>query len=219
MLTLAIDTSTTQASLALLREFDPVAECDFEAPARVGEQLFARLDDLLGETPKNEIDLIAIGIGPGSFTGTRVGLATAKALAYALGKPLVGACSLHALAAELQQPCAVVMTAFRGEVYAGAFDQATVVLSPFSARPEDAKARVEAALATVSNDAPKWRGTATSVFPELFISDAPHETTPRAAMVGRLGLRQFRLDGPANVASLEPAYARGADVTEPKGQH
>lgn len=214
MLTLAIDTSTPVASLALRDAKNLLGDTTFDAPSRVGEQLFSHLDVLLAQRSQSDIELIAVGLGPGSFTGTRVGLATAKSLAFALDVPLVGVCSLQAVAAAVQGPCAVAMNAFRGEVYAAAFDQGRVIVPPFAAEPEAAKAKVVAALAKTS---PVWVGTATTSHDGLFGGGDKHAAnTPQAAHVAELGLTRFQTAGPDAIAALEPAYIRGADVTQPK---
>ncbi len=215
MLTLAIDTSTPQASLALTRGDELLKELNFDAPARVGEQLFGRFDELLGPAHPEALELIAVGIGPGSFTGTRVGLATAKALAFSLDVPLVGVCSLRVVAAATRGPAAVAMTAFRGEVYAAAFDQDDTLLAPFAAKPGDARARIEHALSERKLALRSWHGTATAQYPDVF-GESSTAMFPRARHVAQLALRKLALHGADQLAALEPAYVRGADVTTPK---
>ena len=92
MRVLALDTSTPHTSCALLEDDRVVRERSFEPPAKAGDVLPAALGDLEG------IDAVAVGLGPGSFTGLRVGLAAAKAIAYARKLPIAGASSLQALA-------------------------------------------------------------------------------------------------------------------------
>jgi tRNA threonylcarbamoyl adenosine modification protein YeaZ len=91
---LALDTSTPVTSCALLEDERVVWEKFIEPPRKAGDVLPAALGDL------SQVQAIAVGLGPGSFTGLRVGLASAKALAYARRLPVVGASSLQALALE-----------------------------------------------------------------------------------------------------------------------
>src|SRR5438270_654444 len=124
MLILALDTSSPWTSCALV---DPdrgvVAESLHAPPAKAGEVLPGALLDLCAGD-LSRIDALAVGIGPGSFTGLRVGLAACKAIAYARELPLAGISSLRALALSTSPSLLVVPTleARRGEVYAAAFE-------------------------------------------------------------------------------------------------
>lgn len=100
-LVLALDTATRWPVVALAgRDGSMVGERQWESRHRHGEQLIEQLDELLGANARRPTDITAlvVGIGPGSFTGLRIGLATAKTLAYRLGVPLVGIPTTHALA-------------------------------------------------------------------------------------------------------------------------
>jgi tRNA threonylcarbamoyl adenosine modification protein YeaZ len=101
---LAIDTSGMNALVAL-GEADGtlVAERRWVAGYRHGEELLARIDEMLAAAgvPMAELSGIVVGTGPGAFTGLRVGLATAKALAYGLGVPIAGVATSEALLAAV----------------------------------------------------------------------------------------------------------------------
>jgi tRNA threonylcarbamoyl adenosine modification protein YeaZ len=100
-LILALDCSTLTLSLALLRADGSVVEHRLvKPPIRQSEALPGEVDALLKAHGHSLADVTGFvcGLGPGSFTGLRIGLATAKGLAYALKKPIVGASSLAALA-------------------------------------------------------------------------------------------------------------------------
>src|SRR5262249_88991 len=88
---LAIDTSTALASVALY-DGRVLAEATSIAGQDHSRQLLPRIEDLLGAVQRSKSDLTALGValGPGSFNGLRVGIATAKALAFARGLPIVG---------------------------------------------------------------------------------------------------------------------------------
>lgn len=90
---LLIDTATTRAVIALgAPDGSLAAQRSWIAGYRHGEELLARIDDLLGErgVEPAQLGAIAVGTGPGAFTGLRVGIATAKGLAHALSVPIVG---------------------------------------------------------------------------------------------------------------------------------
>ncbi|MFL5408655.1 MAG: tRNA (adenosine(37)-N6)-threonylcarbamoyltransferase complex dimerization subunit type 1 TsaB, partial [Myxococcales bacterium] len=130
MLILALDTSSRWTSCALV---DPdrgvVAESLTAPPAKAGEILPRALIDLCSGGDLSRVDALAVGIGPGSFTGLRVGLAALKTIAYARKLPLACASSLHALALSAPAAGLVVPTleARRGEVYACAIEDGAVV--------------------------------------------------------------------------------------------
>lgn len=124
---LAIDTSTPMTALALGRGGELVAQARHDDRARPGSELLTpRIAALLAEAGVTARDLaaVAVGVGPGTFTGTRVALATAKGLASALPCPLYAVSTLAAVAAGAAADGAVLATidARRGEVYAGWFD-------------------------------------------------------------------------------------------------
>ncbi len=99
---LVIDTATTQAVVALGAADDGVLEArSWTAGYRHGEELLARIEDLLRDrgTPPAGLGGVVVGTGPGAFTGLRVGIATAKALAHALELPIAGVATGSALLA------------------------------------------------------------------------------------------------------------------------
>lgn len=100
MIGLGIDTSTKVGSLALVQDQRLLIEETIDAELNHSARLLPTLEAAMEKTGLSRKDLhsIGVGIGPGSLTGIRVGLAFAKGLVFALGKPLVGVCSLEAIA-------------------------------------------------------------------------------------------------------------------------
>lgn len=103
MLILALDTSGDICSLAVRNGENLLSVFHFRHARRLSERLSGTIDfmlrDAAGATIR-DVDAVAVGRGPGSFTGVRVGVTAAKLYAHVLGKPLVGVSSLDALAAE-----------------------------------------------------------------------------------------------------------------------
>jgi len=113
---LALDTSTAVTSCALVDDATLIWWKRVDPPAKAGDVLPAVLGDLDG------VQGIAVGLGPGSFTGLRVGLAAAKSLAYALRIPIAGASSLQALALDHAGRVCAATDARRGELFAQFFE-------------------------------------------------------------------------------------------------
>jgi len=132
-LILAMDTTHEFGSLALARDGAAVAEVAMHAPEGFGQVLFGHLERLLAGAgiTANSIDCFAAASGPGSFTGVRVGLACAKGLAEAAGKPAAAISNLRAMAWFGKAPLrAVVLDARRGEVYGAVYDAQGRLVSP-----------------------------------------------------------------------------------------
>ena len=130
MLLLALDTSTRQASLALCTENELLGEYTWHVGNNHSVELLERIRRIVAECniTMQDIDAVAVAIGPGSFNGMRVALSVAKALAFSLQKPLVGISTLEIIAAQQQHwqgPVCSVMEAGRSELYAAcyAFDK------------------------------------------------------------------------------------------------
>jgi len=147
MILLALDTSTEACSAALWID-GRVLERFEVAPRKHTELLLPMIDELLleAELPKDALDAIVFGRGPGSFTGVRLAASVAQGLAFGLGKPVIPLSSLAALAqAELDenpgQPIAAMIDARMGEIYLGMYraDEAglAVALSPERVLPPE----------------------------------------------------------------------------------
>lgn len=97
---LAVDTTTFVASIALCEEAVPVAELTVRTRVTHSESLLADVHHLLGRVgwELGDMDGFAVAVGPGSFTGVRIGVTTCRTLAWTLGRPLVGVSSLAVLA-------------------------------------------------------------------------------------------------------------------------
>lgn len=123
---LAIETSSLVSSVALLHNGTLRAELTIQARLTHSEQLMPHIADMLDKAgvKKDKIDAIAVSVGPGSFTGLRIGLATAKGLSYGWNVPIIGIETPISLAwnsAGAADPICVFIDAQKGNVYASLY--------------------------------------------------------------------------------------------------
>ena len=137
MRVLAIDVSGPGGGAALLTD-DGVQTAAVPADVRRGRTLIPLIEQLLDGTSPADLDLIACGVGPGSFTGIRIGIATAATLAYAAAVPLASVGSLHGIAANADaHDVLVALDARRGNVYAAHFRDGALVGEYRHAPPQE----------------------------------------------------------------------------------
>ena len=124
-----IESSSRRGSVALLEGGRLVASVEHEQPNNHAERLLPLLEQVLAEAgwPKSSIDRLGVGVGPGSFTGLRAGIALAEGLSVGLDRPLWGVGSLLAMArgalAEHPGPCCALLDARRNELFAAIYDR------------------------------------------------------------------------------------------------
>ena len=133
VLILSMDTSSQGGSIAVLRDEAVVGVVSTWGDEAYSSRIFRQLEFLLGEVSVKleQFDLFAVAAGPGSFTGLRVGLASAKAWSEAYGKPVAGISVLEAVAAQCAYPAKLLVAAVdarRGQFYSAAFFDATASL-------------------------------------------------------------------------------------------
>ena len=223
---LAIDTATRIQTLALLDGDAVLARRLHQVKFNQASTLLHNIGDMLGQhdlSPR-DLDLICVGVGPGSFTSLRVGLANAKGLARAAGCALAGVSSLEAVARPAcymhDGPVVATIDARRGEVYAGVYrgrgEGFEALIADHTATPSALKARLEEEFA---GQAIVASGTGVRAYPELSGWDAPNVRVldaawdaPSSVSVALLGRARALRDGPDDLARLEPNYIRLSDA-------
>ncbi|CDZ26408.1 tRNA (adenosine(37)-N6)-threonylcarbamoyltransferase complex dimerization subunit type 1 TsaB [Neorhizobium galegae] len=215
MIVLAIDTAGVDCSAAL---YDSAAgKVLSEITETIGkghaERLMAVIDEALAAAglPLKAVERVAVVIGPGSFTGIRVGVATARGLGLALGVESVGVTTLEALAVKFLgehkgQPVVVAMDAKRNEVYTQAFSANGEALSqPAALSPEDASELAKSHSAVMTGS---W--TEHSLGKEV----AEHDGRDRfdIAVVARIAAEK-----PVDAQRPKPLYLRGPDAKPQTG--
>jgi tRNA threonylcarbamoyladenosine biosynthesis protein TsaB len=215
-LLLAIE-SAVAPGVALLRGEEVLAQRACSHPA--AETLLPAIAALLAERELAiaDVDAFAISIGPGSFTGLRVGLATLKGLAFGTARPAVAVPTLAALAQEAPAGEGAVVAALdarRGEVYAAAFDApggaALAWLPEGVYRASTLCAALRAPCRVVGDGAALVADAVRTAFGGA-VSLHP-DCAPGAAAVGRLGARALAAGAGVDPASLVPRYVRRAEA-------
>jgi len=234
---LGLDTATSTAGIAIVDDDRVLGEARHDARGR-GADLLVKIDEVCraaGVGPA-ALDAIAIGAGPGSFTGLRIGMATAKGIAFAAQRPLWAVSSLAALADDAAQELAsaperaplddvicAVLDARRGEVFAGCF-RAGALLAPerVMRSPELGPwvTEIVAALSAPASPAPHvwFAGDAIDAHRDVLAAHGPWLAvrTPSGRAVARLALAGARVDITVGGA---PTYIRPseAEVNYPDG--
>ncbi|MFJ3925711.1 tRNA (adenosine(37)-N6)-threonylcarbamoyltransferase complex dimerization subunit type 1 TsaB [Streptomyces sp. NPDC090022] len=212
MLLLAVDTATPAVTVALHDGDSVVAESHQVDARRHGELLLPSVDKVLAEAGLrlDAVTGIVVGVGPGPYTGLRVGLVTASTFAAALGVPVHGLCTLDGLAyaagtAGIEGPFVVATDARRKEVYWARYeDPRTRTGEPAVDRPADIADQV-AGLPAV--------GAGALLYPEVFADARGPEHQSAAALAS---LAAERLAAGAEFLPPTPLYLRRPDAQVPK---
>ncbi|MFN3597601.1 MAG: tRNA (adenosine(37)-N6)-threonylcarbamoyltransferase complex dimerization subunit type 1 TsaB [Rubricoccaceae bacterium] len=218
---LAIETATDVCSVALVRDGALLAEASLYAPRQHATRLAPLVADLFAHAgcAPAALEAVAVSAGPGSYTGLRIGLSTAKGLCVATGAALVGVPSLEAQALALDghaAPGEVVAAAFRsrrGEVYAAAYrlaeDARPEAVAPPAAVPEDALAGwLPPGIAWTTG------GAAAALAP--YVPTARHVAAPpAAARVARVAQLRLAAGDTDDLERFEPAYLKPFVATRP----
>lgn len=217
---LTIDTSSSCSSVALSDGTTLLGECilgeDRSASGRLPDAI-SKLLAAAGLTP-DDLDAFATSLGPGSFTGVRLGIALVKGLALATGKPALGFSSLAMLAMNLPH-CAVqvapLFDARKKEVYAGLYrcsDAPEPLAADCVVAPEKFLASLKAPTLFVGEGALRYRELIQDTLGDLALFPAWHVHLPRAAAGATLALEAARRGDFIPLALLNPSYLRASEA-------
>ncbi|HEY6193114.1 MAG TPA: tRNA (adenosine(37)-N6)-threonylcarbamoyltransferase complex dimerization subunit type 1 TsaB [Bacteroidota bacterium] len=238
MTVLAIETATAVCAASVVRDGAVLAESRVESRHVHSEKLLPMMDEAFrsaGVAPA-QIDGIAVSIGPGSFTGLRIGLSVAKGLAYAWEKPLIPVQTLEALAMHaVEQSLAVaggfvlpMIDARRAEVYAALYRRVggnlEEIIPPRAAQLRDLEGILpgESPVVVMGDGAVKfleYLELGKSPARSRFVFPPMEARQCSASAVGLLGERALAAGRTGVVADLEPFYVKDFQSLVGAGQH
>jgi tRNA threonylcarbamoyladenosine biosynthesis protein TsaB len=212
---LGIETSTSQASIALIENGQLVLARESARPKQSAERLLPMIAELLEAAawPRGSLDRIGVSLGPGSFTGLRIGIACAQGLALGLGVPLLGVTSLRAMAravpARIPGLRCAVLDARRAEVFVGGYSGepgTAEVIAPLALSCNTARESIERRLPPLL----VWIGSGLQLLGLTASFSSAETEAPSAHAIGLLAEELEPADCPPT-----PVYVRDAGATLP----
>jgi tRNA threonylcarbamoyladenosine biosynthesis protein TsaB len=219
---LAIDTSTMLGGVAVLDEAEGlIIETRLNVKTTHSERLMSEIDHALKQAGLgiSQIDVFGVAIGPGSFTGLRIGLSTVKGFSYATGKPIVSVPSLEAFAWNFPYSAHPVCTLFdarKKEVYAAVFRWTDRgfdrVMDEVSIKPADLVKACQGPVIFAGEGALLYRDIIAATAGEKALFPAPQQMVPSPSNVAYLALRKALKGDFAEPVTLAPYYIRKSEA-------
>lgn len=209
---LGIETATKAASVAVVADGKVLAESVRESPQSFSETLMLQVEEVIKVSGAfNNLDAVAVSIGPGSFTGLRIGLATAKALAYAWGIKIIGVPTLRAMSYNFPNSKVMpLIDAQKNRAYCQMFEDCSP-LSKLEIKPID---EIVTELGDLDGEIFLCGDVLTKIkipLPPNVRLAPPNLRMPRASSVAVCAEDLGRVD---NVMNLEPLYVRRSEAEE-----
>ncbi len=223
MIVLAVDTTTTVYTVAIIESNTLKAELFFNTRKKHSQRLMPMLDMLLDEVEirVEDIDCYAVAKGPGSFTGIRIGMSALKALAQVLNKPLVGVPSLDGLSQNVKHFNGLVcpvLNARKNEVYTAIYQglDPKPLTEYLAAHPEKLVARLKKENQNVimlGDGVCEYRDFFVESLEERVFFASPENNLPRASQIAFLGLDIYKNSSENhNFNYIEPIYIRKSEA-------
>ena len=225
-----MDTATRTASIGLVEENRIVGEFSLQVDRVHSKKLMPMVDQLLeaAGVEATKIEAIAVSAGPGSFTGLRIGMATAKGLAYALSVPLIGVSTLAGLCYNCIPADALLcpildarMSEFYTALYRWENGQLVPVIEDSVMRREkliQMLAGEEGPKIVVADQALESNLNLNEAFSGSILYAPPHQALPRGVSIALLGYKQIENGAGDSLLSLQPAYLRRSQAEILYGQ-
>ncbi|MGD8530362.1 MAG: tRNA (adenosine(37)-N6)-threonylcarbamoyltransferase complex dimerization subunit type 1 TsaB [Syntrophobacterales bacterium] len=219
---LAIDTSTRVGSIALVEGPLLKAQNILDIRATHNQRLLPGIERILTDAgwSLDDLDGFAVSLGPGSFTGLRIGLSIVKGLAWATGKPLVGVPTLDGLAANVSfVPYMIcpILDARKGEIYAALYRQGDEgiperLTSYMAIKPEEMLALISETTVIIGDGLLSHGDYLRRELGNLLVLAPPHLSVIHASSVAWLGWHRLRSGEFEDVSSCTPLYVRPSEA-------
>jgi tRNA threonylcarbamoyladenosine biosynthesis protein TsaB len=225
---LGLETATWTASVGIVDDQCALAERSVRVSDSHARVLLGLIDDVLGDAGLGiaDLDLLAVSIGPGSFTGLRIGLSVAKGIALAAGTAVTGVPTLEALARAAgprQGVVCPVLDARKGEVYGATFrweqDSLVALTPPVVVAPRRFAERLEPPCLLLGDGVDVYRDVWTERFGDAAELATLDEIPPSGVVVAALGAELYMREGARAVADLEPMYVRRSEAELNHNRH
>jgi tRNA threonylcarbamoyladenosine biosynthesis protein TsaB len=224
--TLSINTSTNQYSLAVMKDEILLGEYILPSGPSRFSNLMPAIDDLftkVGSVPQ-ELDGVIVALGPGSFTGIRVGLAVAKGLSQCLGVPIIGVPTLSAFASQIpyvKEDICPLVASRRGEIFAALFrwdseHQLSRIKEDTCIKMVNLGSFIRGNAIFIGNDLHTQGTLVKQCLGEKGVLAPAHLWILRASSIGALGLTRLQNGDSDSLSELVPIYLRDADIRSPK---
>ncbi len=221
MIILGIETSTRTGSVAIVEEEKIIAEYTLNIKETHTSRLMPAIDHILKDAQLtiHQMDAVAVSLGPGSFTGLRIGVATAKGLCLALRKPLIGIPTLDAFAHNICYTSHLIcplIDARREEVYTAIYRYRLPIgrhelekLTDDMVLPlEELLSQIDHSTIFVGDVFDGYRSLVEKEMQGKASFAPPHLSLPRAANVAVLGLRKLKSGEESDLREIAPLYVR-----------
>ena len=222
MKVLGIDTSTSCGAVGLMDDGEVLSDYLLNIPVTHSERLLGAIEFILREAhcSTGDVDGWAISLGPGSFTGLRIGVSTVKGLAFATGKPVAGVGTLDVLASQVSPTSYLIcpiLDARKKEVYSAFYRYGGGNFlrrqSDYQAlRPEDLIKKIKEQTIFLGDGVRTYRDFLFHSLSSLAIFPAPPAHVPHGSTVAKLGLELLKKGKHLNVSTFSPIYVRPSEA-------
>jgi len=219
---LSIETSTMLGGVAVIdRRIGLIAETRLNVKTTHSERLMTVIEQVLtgSQIGLDDISAFAVAIGPGSFTGLRIGLSTVKGLSYTTGKPVVTVSTLEAFAWNFpfsRHPVCILLDARKGEVYAavfqwkhGGFER---IIDDASLKLDDLLRELKGEIVFAGDGVLLYADKIAGVMKERALIATPEKMVPSPANVAMIGLKKALRGDYINVSEAVPVYIRKSEA-------
>ncbi len=221
---LAIETSTMAGSVALVDGDELVSEYLLNIDITHSERLLLSIDCVTrnSKIPIDKVDGFALSIGPGSFTGLRVGVSTVKGLAYATNKPVVGISTLDALAENIlftDYLICPILDARKKQVYTALYNRDAKnrlkkITPDLVIDPRELLKKIQEKVVFLGDGIKVYHTLIKEVLRDMAFFAPLNLRLPRAANVAKLSLAHFKKNNTLDLNTFTPSYVRPSEAEE-----